>query len=163
MAKPLYTAKQRQKVIARALEAVEARIAGRSMFTVQQQTFFLNKGGLCDRFIRQVFETALGLPATTWEFAAPSATSTLNHLRRRGYEVSMDDLQAGDIVGHTGGQYGHIVLYLGEPYGDGRRLVAENTSATRGFPEKPGTKITRLAVVLALGYRYRAYRLFPTD
>ncbi|NMC35319.1 MAG: hypothetical protein GYA36_23105 [Veillonellaceae bacterium] len=73
----------------------------------------------------------------------------------------MDDMQVGDILGHTGGKFGHIALYVGDYYDDGRHLVAENTSATRGFPEKPGTKITRLATVLSLGYRYRAYRLFP--
>jgi hypothetical protein len=52
---------------------------------------------------------------------------------------------------------------VGNYYDDGRWLVAENTSQKRGDPNAPGTKITRLATVLALGYRYRAYRPFPTD
>ncbi len=158
-----YTSKQRDKVIGRAMAAVEARQAGKHEYKAGGQTFLLDVGGMCNRFVRQSFETALGLPEQSWEYRAATAIETLNHLRRDGYEVPMDDLQPGDIIGHTSGSAGHIMLYVGDYYDDGRHLVAENTSATRGYPEKPGTKITRLAVVLSLWYRYRAYRLFPEE
>jgi hypothetical protein len=165
MVKARYTAAQKQKVIAWALEAVEARIAGESVFVAGKppQALDLITGSYCNRFIRQVFETALGLPKQSWPFRGATAKETLNKLAAAGYEVHMDDLQPGDILGHTAGKYGHIALYLGQPYPDGRLLVAENTSWTGGYPEKPGTKITRLQTFLARGNRWRAYRLFPTE
>ena len=158
-----YTSKQRDKVIGRAMAAVEARQAGQTAYKAGGQIFGLEAGGLCNRFIRQVFETALGLPEQSWTFRGATAKETLRQLAAAGYEVHMDDLQAGDILGHTAGKFGHIALYLGQPYPDGRHLVAENTSWTGGFPEKPGTKITRLQTFLARGNRWRAYRLFPTE
>lgn len=162
MAKARYTAAQKQKVMARAMEAVEARIAGHSTVTLGKppQTFALNTGGFCNRFIRQAFETSLGLPEQSWQYRGATATETLGKLAAAGYEIDMDDLQPGDILGHTAGQYGHIALYVGDYYGDGRLLVAENTSAKGGYPEAPGTKINRLATFLARGNRWRAYRLF---
>jgi hypothetical protein len=165
MAKPRYTAAQKQRVMARAMEAVEARIEGHTMVMLGKpsQLFALNVGGMCNRFVRQTFETALGLPKQSWPFRGATAKETLNKLAAAGYEVHMDDLQPGDILGHTAGKYGHIALYLGQPYPDGRLLVAENTSWTGGYPEKPGTKITRLQTFLARGNRWRAYRLFPTE
>jgi len=155
-----YTSKQRDKVIGRAMAAVEKRIAGSDTFTVTGQTFALNVGGFCNRFIRQVFETALGLPEQSWTFRGATAKETLQKLTGAGYEVHMDDLQAGDILGHTGGKFGHIALYVGDYYGDGRLLVAENTSWIGGYPQAPGTKITRLQTFLARGNRWRAFRLF---
>jgi hypothetical protein len=165
MAKPRYTAAQKQRVMARAMEAVEARIEGHTMVMLGKpsQLFALNVGGMCNRFVRQTFETALGLPEQTWVFRGTTASDTLDALSFAGYEVHMDDLQPGDILGHTAGKFGHIALYVGDYYGDGRFLVAENTSWTGGFPEKPGTKITRLATFLARGNRWRAYRLFPEE
>jgi hypothetical protein len=158
-----YTSKQRDKVIGRAMAAVEARQAGQTAYKAGGQIFGLEAGGLCNRFIRQVVETALGLPEQSWEYRGATATETLNHLRRDGYEVPMDSLQPGDIIGHTSGKAGHIVLCVGNYYDDGRWLVAENTSQKRGAPNAPGTKCTRLATVLSLGYRYRAFRLFPEE
>jgi len=158
-----YTSKQRDKVIGRAMAAVEARQAGQTAYKAGGQIFGLEAGGLCNRFIRQVFETALGLPEQSWTFRGATAKETLRQLAAAGYEVHMDDLQAGDILGHTAGKFGHIALYLGQPYPDWRLLVAENTSWTGGYPEKPGTKITRLQTFLARGNRWRAYRLFPTE
>jgi len=163
MAKARYTAAQKRKVISRAMEAVEARIDGANTFGCCGAHFELNVGGMCNRFIRQVFETALGLKPQTWVFRGATAKETLGKLAAGGYEVHMDDLQPGDILGHTAGKYGHIALYVGDYYGDRRLLVAENTSWTGGYPEKPGTKITRLQTFLARGNRWRAYRLFPTE
>jgi len=164
--KPRYTAAQKSKVMARAMEAVEARIEGHSLFLAGKppQDFLLDVGGMCNRFIRQTFETALGLKPQTWVFRGATATETLGKLAAAGYEVDMDTLQPGDILGHTRG-VGHIVLYVGQWYGpkDGRLLVAENTSAKGGCPEAPGTKINRLQTVLARGNRWRAFRLFPRE
>jgi len=144
------------------MAAVEARQAGKTTYKAGGQVFDLEKGGLCNRFIRQTFETALGLPEQSWTFRGATAKETLRQLAAAGYEVHMDDMQVGDILGHTAGKFGHIALYVGDYYGDGRLLVAENTSWTGGFPEKPGTKITRLQTFLARGNRWRAFRLFPS-
>jgi len=147
------------------MEAVEARIEGHSVVTLgkPRQEFDLTTGGFCNRFIRQAFETALGLPEQSWPYRGATAKESLGKLTAAGYEISMDDLQPGDILGNTAGKYGHIALYVGNWYGDGRLLVCENTSWTGGFPEKPGTKITRLATFLARGNRWRAFRLFPKE
>jgi len=157
-----YTAKQKRKVINRAMGAVEARQEGKSTYEAGGQVFQLNVGGMCACFIRQVFETALGIPEYSWVFRGATAKETLQKLTGAGYEVHMDDLQAGDILGHTGGKFGHIALYVGDYYWDGRLLVAENTSWMGGYPQAPGTKITRLQTFLARGNRWRAFRLFPS-
>lgn len=146
-----YTAVQRKAVISRAIAAVNARVEGRSTFTMGGQTFELDKGGWCNRFIRQVFETALGMEAFTWRFGALKAYLTLKKLE--AYRIPLRSRRPGDILGIEGnplfGFCGHIMLYLGREFDPHKELVAENTSATRGYPRKPGTKVTSYATVRA--------------
>jgi cell wall-associated NlpC family hydrolase len=157
----LYNEKTRQAAIRRAMEAVEARRAGRATYKFGGQTFYLNMGGYCNRFIRQCFETVLGLSAFDWCFGAASARETLNKLDPYRIEVKPSKLQPGDIIGwyDGSGPYGHIAFYVGDYYGDGRKLVAENTSAKRGDPNPPGTKITQLRNMRG---GWSTYRVFPT-
>jgi cell wall-associated NlpC family hydrolase len=160
----LYGDKIRQAVVKRAMSAVHARQAGKHTYKVGGQVFDLDKGGYCNRFVRQVFETTLGLKAFDWRFGAATARETLDKLDLANCAVIDDkpsNLQPGDIIGWYDGSgvYGHIAIYVGDYYGDGRKLVAENTSATRGAPNPPGTKITQLRNMRA---GWSAYRVFPT-
>lgn len=160
----LYGDKIRQAVVKRAMSAVHARQAGKHTYKVGGQVFDLDKGGYCNRFVRQVFETTLGLKAFDWRFGAATARETLDKLDLANCAVIDDkpsNLQPGDIIGWYDGSgvYGHIAIYVGDYYGDGRKLVAENTSAKRGDPNPPGTKITQLRNMRA---GWSAYRVFPT-
>ena len=157
----LYGDDIRKLVVQRAMMAVEARQAGKHSYKVGGQVFDLDKGGYCNRFIRQCFETTLGLAAFDWRFGAANARETLDKLEPYRIEAKASKLQPGDIIGwyDGSGPYGHIALYVGDYYGDGRKLVAENTSAKRGFPNAPGTKITQLRNMRS---GWTAYRLFPT-
>jgi len=144
----LYSQAQIAKAVKRAIEAVEARIAGKQSVKLGKgaaaQAFNLEEKGYCNRFVRQVYETALDLPAFGWRFGAARACVTLEKLEP--YKVGKQDRQPGDVIGFPGDP-GHIAIYLGEYYGDGRELIAENTSSTRGYPSAPGTKITRWSAV----------------
>ena len=153
----LYTTKQRDAVVKRAVQAVSARQKGKQAFTAGGQTFNLEKGGYCNRFIRQSVETALGLGAFKWYFGDATARKTLDKLAPYVLPKGAK-LQAGDIIGwYDGcGVYGHIALYIGGE----KKLIAENTSAKRGDPQPPGTKVTRLANTRT---GWKAYRLFPTE
>ena len=158
----LYNEKTRQAVVKRAMSAVHARQAGKHSYKVGGQVFDLDKGGYCNRFVRQVFETVLGLKAFDWRYGAEKARQSLDKLVN--YKIAkptQGNLQPGDIIGWYDGSgvYGHIAIYVGDYYGDGRKLVAENTSAKRGDPNPPGTKITQLRNMRA---GWSAYRVFPT-
>ena len=162
----LYNEQQRQAVVARAIEAVQARIVGHNTVTLGDgnaaQIFDLVIGGCCERFVRQVFETALGLPPFSWWDDSQTAHDGLTKLAARGYEIAADanNLQAGDILGFAGDP-GHILIYLHTAFDASKNLCAENTSGVRGYPSAPGTKVTALADVLAAhGGEFRAFRLF---
>lgn len=156
----LYTDAHRKAVIARAREAVQARASGKSAATygmgTARQVFNFETGGYCNRFIRQVFETALGLKPFSWYFGAAKAKETLRKLST--YKVPLSQRQPGDILGFPGDP-GHIAIYLGKEYQADKELIAENTSATRGFPRPPGTKVTSYAAVKSRVDG--CYRLFP--
>ena len=153
----LYTDKQKQAVVKRAVQAVSARQKGKQAFIAGGQTFDLEKGGYCNRYIRQIFETALGLKPFAWYFGDATARKTLDKLKPYVL-LKGAKLQEGDIIGwYDGcGVYGHIALYIGGE----KKLIAENTSAKRGDPKPPGTKVTRLANTRT---GWKAYRLFPTE
>jgi cell wall-associated NlpC family hydrolase len=159
----LYSEKMRKAVVERAMAAVEARAAGAHSYTAGGQTFDLDAGGWCNRFIRQCFETTLGFKPKTWRYGAAKARDTLDKLDLANHTIidaKPSTLQPGDIIGwyNGSGPYGHIALYVGDYYGDGRKLVAENTSAKRGYPNPPGTKVTQLRNMRP---GWSAYRLFP--
>lgn len=157
----LYTDAHRKAVIARAKQAVQARASGKTAVTLgagnAKQTFDLDTGGYCNRFVRQVFETSLGLKPFSWYFGAGKANETLRKLS--AYKVPLSQRQPGDILGFPGNP-GHIAIYLGREYQADKELIAENTSATRGFPRPPGTKVTSYAAVKARVSG--CYRLFDT-
>lgn len=145
-----YKAEQKRAVIRRAIEAVQARIDGAESISLGSgvaQAFSLDEGGYCNRFVRQVFETALGLRPFAWRFAAARACQTLQKLEP--YRVPLKQRQPGDILGFAGDP-GHICLYLGRDADPAKELVAENTSsARRGYPQKAGTKLTRFSTLQA--------------
>ena len=154
----LYTTKQRYAVVKRAGDAVRQRQRGKTSWTIGRQKFDLETGGYCNRFVRQVFETSLGMGAFGWYFGDATARDTLDKLNAFEIEKGFVKLQPGDIIRwyDGSGPYGHIAIYIGGE----KKLIAENTSATRGDPNKPGTKVTRLENCRT---GWRAYRLFPTD
>jgi hypothetical protein len=155
----LYGNKIKAKVISAAVGAAEAHQDGKTTWRRGGQTFNLTEGGMCQRFVAQCFEAALGL--SEWHFDAASAKANIAHLQAEGLRTKLP-LAPGDILGWPGnGKFGHIALFVGDVYGDGRQLVAENTSSGfRGDPSAPGTKLTSLSAMSASPQRFR---LFPTD
>lgn len=153
----LYTTKQRDAVVKRAGDAVRQRQHGKTSWTIGWQKFDLETGGYCNRFVRQVFETSLGMGAFGWYFGDATARKTLDKLKPYVLPNGAK-LQEGDIIGwyDGSGPYGHIAIYIGGE----KELIAENTSAKRGDPKNPGTKVTRLANCRT---GWKAYRLFPTE
>jgi hypothetical protein len=143
----------RRDVFNIAYQAVQQRLAGDRRWTPPGgQTFVLDKGGYCARFVRQCYETAMGIAAFSWEYAAPNARAMEYNLKQAGLEV--DEPQPGDIVclNDQSYKYGHIAIYawvipppVGIPKVGG---VFENTSsAHRGNPRVPGTKWTPFSLV----------------
>lgn len=154
-----YTMAQIAKVVDRAVEVAEARQEGKSSLRRGGQTFDLEEGGMCCRFVRQCFETAMGLKAHEWGYDSANAHDTLAKLSKYKLDDG-DKLLPGDILGWPGNP-GHIAIYVGNYYEDGRKLVAENTSNNRrGFPSAAGTKITRLT---SMRPGWSAYRLGPSE
>lgn len=161
---PLYTEKQRQAVLKRACAVVRARIDGKTKVTfgggAARQVFDLETGGMCCRFVRQVFETSLGLAPFSWYFGSAKACLTLKKLAP--YEVPLKNVQAGDILGFNGDP-GHIAIYIGGAFDPKKKLTAENTiSSKRGFPRATGTKVSSLSDQIKQHGWTKAYRLFPT-
>jgi surface antigen len=134
-----------RKVVARALEA--GRIAAgdprKQRVKLDGFDFDLLTGGRCQEFVRECFESALGWPARSWKYAAPSAKVALQRMTRDGFRVTGDP-RAGDVIGHCSGTYGHIAIVVGDV--GGKLTCAENTSsASRGNPRRAGTKLTPVA------------------
>jgi hypothetical protein len=138
-----------------AAQAVEQRLAGDIEWLHGGQMFDLDSGGMCARFVRQCYETAMGISAFSWAYCAGTARDTEAKLKAAGLEVS--DPQPGDIVCFNNQAYsaGHIAIYAwcvtikgnliaSDPRGVSS--VFENTSSgVRGNPEEPGTKVTPFA------------------
>ena len=143
----MYTAEVLQKVVSVARAAAEAHARGQATYQAGGQTFDLDAGGWCLRFVRQVWEVALGIGAHDWQFDSPSAKVSLGMMDGAGLNIgkpAAGDLRPGDVLGMKtdAGTFGHIMLYLGEG------AIAENTSAgNRGTPRQPGTKISLLGDV----------------
>jgi len=139
-----YTRAIMSRVVEVAKAAAKAHAAGARTYTAHQhadgtgvsQVMDLVTGGMCNRFVRQCFEVALGIPEQTWVYRAGRAVWTLDSLDAAGKGVG-DAMQPGDIVGIHTGKFGHIAIYVGAG------MVAENTSSnTRGMPRQAGTKVT---------------------
>jgi len=129
------------------MAAVRARLNGHRKLTVGGQSFVLDETGYCNRFIRQCFETALGLSPFSWRFGAARACETLDKLEP--YRVPLKSRRPGDILGFAGDP-GHICLYLGREFDAAKELVAENTSSgKRGYPQAAGTKVTSYSTLRA--------------
>jgi len=157
------TGAQRAKVVEVAMKAVDARLRGESTVELGlpkgRQQFILGPvykdrklQGYCNRFVRQVFEVALNLEPFDWRYRSDSARETCQKLEDAGKSVPFVCRLPGDILGinRSSGKYGHIAIYLSAniPGHEGKELIAENTSSgARGYPVKPGTKITRLSDV----------------
>lgn len=134
---------------------VAARQAGRREITINRITFKLEEGGMCSRFVRQAQEAVLNLPEWSLSFGrgrhmACCASATEVNMVGMGYKRSTSE--RGDIVcfnnpaaGGTCKTCGRVVGHIGINLGGG--LVAENTSASRGNPRPPGTKITALQTI----------------
>lgn len=132
-----------------AREVVAARVAGKTEHKIGHVTFDLTENSMCNRFVREVHEAALGLHEQEWPYRAYYAVQTDYKLRRAGFEVAAPALsrEVADVVCFNRGKSesdtpGHIGIYLGEG------LVAENTiSNKRGTPRARGTKITELTEI----------------
>lgn len=131
-----------------ALAAVNARKSGRSAVTLgsgqSAQTFDLDAGGYCARFVRQCVEVALGLKPFTWAGCAPDARGMEKNLKKIAQKVPVEKREPGDIVcmNETSGKYGHIGLCV-DP-----GTIAENTSSgKRGSPRPAGTKLTSWTII----------------
>jgi hypothetical protein len=153
------TAKQRDKMIAAAVSAVHARQDGKATYTQGGQVQHLDEGGLCARAVRQWAEVGSGLPAYGWAYRGADAREVCRKLAKAGLRVHGTP-EPGDVIcwpeGH--GPYGHIALFVGAV--DGKPgLIAENSSAKRGDPRKPGTKFTKLGNV---AQDFEVYRLGPS-
>ena len=155
----LYSRQQRQQVIRRAIAAVEARTRGCDRIKAGGHEFLLDVGGYCNRFVRQCFESALGLDPFSWRFGAARACETLAKLEP--YRVPLKSRRPGDILGFAGDP-GHICIYLGREFDAAKELVAENTiSGSRGWPQAPGTKVTSYKTIA--GRVTGCYRLFAGE
>ena len=127
-------------------EAVAQRRAGNRTWEHNGQTFDLVTGGWCDRFVRQVYETADHQPAHAWRFDSPTARITETMMKAAHIQTSHPE--PGDIISldHQSYEAGHIAIVV--PPVNGVPSVAENTSGWRGNPYAPGTKITPLSLVI---------------
>ena len=152
--KDFYTRKIIDSVVDKALRAVDASQGGSKAIyqggNGVRQRFNLREGGMCLRFVRQVFEVGCGFSEQSWDYKSLRANWTLDKLRKDGHKLDLDlndmnpvhDLLPGDIVGKKFGLNGHIMLYVGVV--KGVPCVAENTSASnRGNPKRAGTKLTK--------------------
>ena len=136
-----YSADMMRKVVARALEVGKLAAADPRKQRVKLDgfDFDLLKGGMCQEFVRECFESALGWPARSWKYAAPSAKVALQRMERDGFRVEGKP-RKGDVIGHCSGTYGHIAIVVDA------KTCAENTSSgRRGDPVRAGTKLTPLA------------------
>ncbi len=121
-------------------QVVAARRRGLTSFKVGKVTLNLTESGMCARFVRQCHEAAMGQGEQTWPYRGDRALAVNANLLAAGLGVG--DRRRGDVICFVGGEYGHIVIWLG----DG--MVAENTiSGKRGNPRDPGTKITPLVEI----------------
>lgn len=144
----MYPRARINRVVEIAIEAAKAHKSGDETYLATEYAhgngvadrLNLTEGGMCNRFVRQVFEVALGLDEQTWPYRAGRAIWTIDSLQAAGLgikERNAADLKPGDIVGIHTGTFGHIAIYIGGG------LVAENTSSsTRGTPRRAGTKLT---------------------
>ena len=149
-----------------ALSAAEAHQDGRDHLTIHGVDFDLHRGGRCAEFVRESEEVGQGLDPYTWRFRAATANEMIEKLRKAGLgRGEGDDPHPGDVMGYHEGAYGHVWLFAGDWYGDGREdLCVENTSSRgRGDPDEPGTKVTRLADIVAAhgGRAPDVFRLGP--
>jgi len=128
-----------------------AHAAGHRYVMESGVLFDTAKCGYCTRFVRQVHEAAMGLPAFSWEFAAPDARACEAKLKAARKETA--EPEPGDIIcmNKTRHRHGHIGIFLGG-------IIAHNTSSRRWGP---GTVITPLAEVehLVSGY----YAVLPSE
>lgn len=158
--KPL-TEKQVARVIECAMKFVQARIDGKDSVTIGKVTHKPNEVGMCSRFVRESVQAGTGrAESDTGGVFGATATETARLLRAAGFSIgATSNILPGDIVYRSGGP-GHVAIYVGDYYGDGRELFAENTSAWRGYPSRPGTKITRRGVEKGqFGYWREVFRL----
>jgi hypothetical protein len=144
----MYPRARINRVVEIAIEAAKAHKSGDETYLATEYAhgngvadrLNLTEGGMCNRFVRQVFEVALGLDEQTWPYRAGRAIWTIDSLQAAGLgikERNAADLKPGDIVGIHTGTFGHIAIYIGGG------LIAENTSSsTRGTPRRAGTKLT---------------------
>lgn len=147
MADAYYTESKIKAVVTIAVDAARAHIKGKTSYRAgsgeKAQTFDLDEGGMCARFVRQCFETGCQMSEKSWRYRGDNAIQMLKKLKDGGHAVSTSSLNVGDIIGHSKYTNGHIAIYVGEL--DSVPSVAENTiSSKRGNPVNPGTKLTPL-------------------
>ncbi len=114
-------------------------------------TFNLTESGMCARFVRECHEAALQHAEQTWPYRGDRALAVNANLKAAGLPVK--DRQRGDVICFSGGECGHIVIYLGAG------LVAENTSSgKRGTPRDRLRRTTGVAPCKGGGEATRSAR-----
>lgn len=160
-----------------ARKVVDTRIASnKDAVKMNGVLFRLNETSMCSKFVRQCYQVVTGIEWPEWagQFAIWSERELQKYkvsARYPGCIVCFNtplytyhglvngrpkvwDWSAEKVKSQNA--YGHIGIYMGSD------MVAENTSATRGTPDVPGTKITQLREIGAnrvSGY----YGVFPQD
>lgn len=125
-----------EKIASIAEQVATAHMNGKSTITINGVTFNMKEKGMCEKFVRQVHECALGLNAFSWEYGKDTARNT--EIALKADNRGAKDPVRGDIIAMNNQSYyaGHIGIYLG----NGK--FAENTSSTvRG----PGTVISNIS------------------
>ena len=135
----------RTRVVRHALTAARCHKSGKTSLCLGEgqgrQVLDLEQGGMCARFVRQVYETALELAPFTWEFAAPCARDMATRMRQAGRLIDSAEREPGDVLQIGSGYPGHVAVYVGEV--NGVESLVENTSdQSRGVPRVAGTKLT---------------------
>ncbi len=139
--------------------AVRARLRGDSTIVIGNALFDLTEPGMCAKFVRQAHEAAMHISAFQWEYCAATARLMEGRLKGAGKQASRPS--PGDIVALNNQSYsaGHIAIYAGIV--NGVESIYENTSATRGNPSPPGTKLTPLSLVSSKVSGY--YGVLPAE
>jgi len=145
----MYTQEMMDRIVVYGMNAGLAAQHGESGITLGTgttvQRLEFHPGGLCQRFVRQIIETACEFEPFGWRYATAHAKDALAAMERNGLRVLTPGVKCrpGDICGHRNGRSGHIGIYVGVVAGV--PAVAENTTGVRGNPRRAGTKLTPLS------------------
>jgi len=143
------TDEERRRVVQYAIQAAEAHAQGQQAITIgvggMRQKLNLVEAHYCARFVRQIYETALGLRRMSWPFCAPNARGMEENLRPHRLSRT-GERRPGDVVGmstDSTGPAGHNGIFVGAEADPKKTMIVHNSSGTRdGWPHVQGTKLS---------------------